>query len=220
MELSLPISAAFCSTVYVTYLLQIARWQHKRAHSDLDNAGGAINNNAQASRRRLFVTLQDESQQAAALAVLAALYAIKPLPDLLSPLSQEQQLQAAVLADMWQIPQVSTAVVQVLSEAAGQEGSGLSAPALSIFLNQHVWPACLLPLLPCVAAACVQRRNQQCEEGLTRVLLSVLGDLEEVWADDTLQATLLALPLAAMNLLLSSNKLKVHEGHTAGILWI
>jgi hypothetical protein len=51
------------------------------------------------------------------MAVLAALYAVKPLPELLSELPQEQQLQAALLADMWQIPKVSTAAVQLLLNA-------------------------------------------------------------------------------------------------------
>jgi hypothetical protein len=48
---------------------------------------------------RLELQLQDASELQAALAVLQSLYAVKPLPELLSELSQEQQLQAAVLAD-------------------------------------------------------------------------------------------------------------------------
>ena len=40
------------------------------------------------------------------------------------------------------------------------------------------------------------------------MLLSVLGDLEEVWGDVALQRVLLELPLQAMSLL-SSNEVKV-----------
>jgi hypothetical protein len=37
------------------------------------------------------------------------MYLVSPLPELLLELSSEQQLQAAVLADQWQVPNVSTA---------------------------------------------------------------------------------------------------------------
>jgi hypothetical protein len=55
----------------------------------------------QVTRHRLELELQDASEQQAALAVLQSLYAVKPLHTLLSELSQEQQLQAAVLADKY-----------------------------------------------------------------------------------------------------------------------
>lgn len=51
-------------------------------------------------RPQVVLTLQDAAQEPAARAVLAFLYD-KPLPELLSGLSQEQQLSVAVLADMW-----------------------------------------------------------------------------------------------------------------------
>jgi hypothetical protein len=59
------------------------------------------------------------------------------------------------------------------------------------------------------AAAAVRRA------GVKRLLLSVLGDLEEVWADAALQEVLLGLPLPAMELLLGCDDLKVRD--TAGL---
>jgi hypothetical protein len=41
------------------------------------------------------------------------------------------------------------------------------------------------------------------------VLISLLGDLDEVWADRELRETLLELPLRAMAFLLGSDKLQV-----------
>jgi hypothetical protein len=55
--------------------------------------------------------LQDQSEEAAALTVLQSLYGTAPLEQLLAQLRQEQLLQAAVLADKWQVPDVSTAAV-------------------------------------------------------------------------------------------------------------
>jgi hypothetical protein len=52
-------------------------------------------------------------------------------------------------------------------------------------------PACLAPLLK-------------------KVLLSVFGDLEAVWADAALLKQLLGLPLHAIELLLSLDELKVN----------
>lgn len=69
----------------------ILRWQHKRARSAAQHG------------REVVLTLQDAEQLPAAMAVLAALYAVKPLPELLAELSDVQQLQAALLADMWQV---------------------------------------------------------------------------------------------------------------------
>jgi hypothetical protein len=50
------------------------------------------------------LTLEDADQQPAAMAVLQALYYVQPGSDLLLELTQEQQLQAVLLADMWQVP--------------------------------------------------------------------------------------------------------------------
>jgi hypothetical protein len=138
--------------------------------------------------------LQDDSEQEAALAVLSSLYAVKPLPELLSELSQEQQLQAALLADKWQVPNVSSAAAQLLVAAANTPG------ALAEGVRHRVLAAAALP-------DCLQPLQQS-------VLLSLLGDLEAVWADAGLRERLLGLPLHSMELLLSRTELKVrtHDG--------
>jgi hypothetical protein len=207
------------------------------------------------------LTLQDASQVPAALAVLSALYNVKPLPQLLSELPQEQQLHAALLADMWQTPQVSKAAVEQLVHAASSKGEdgaavGLQAASNRQFLQLQAYPACLLPLFSAVVAAATAAKDwdtkaeaalvaaiaaptqaeagagaaapaagAEVEEaqaaaaaerraGVKHLLLSVLGDLEEVWADAALQEVLLQLPVPAMELLLSCDELKVRG--TAG----
>ena len=137
-----------------------------------------------------MLALQDASEQPAALVVLKALYAVKPLPELLSELSQEQQLQAALLADMWQVPDVSTAAVRLLKAAAGTQ-AGLSEAVRKEVLGLQAIPACLQPLVQHVA-------------------LTVLGDRgEAVWSDAALQEVLVGLPLPVMEVLLACGKLQV-----------
>jgi hypothetical protein len=173
---------------------QVLRWQDadpetraaKRAkHSSGEDSTG------QTTRARLELELQDASEQEAALAVLSSLYAVKPLPRLLSELSQEQQLQAAVLADKWQVPNVSSAAAQLLVAAANTPG------ALADTVQHSVLAAAALP-------DCLQPLQQS-------VLLSLLCDLEAVWADAELREKLLRLPLHTMELLLSSSQLKVRS---------
>jgi hypothetical protein len=123
------------------------------------------------------------------MAVLEALYATKPLPELLAELTHEQQLQAAVLADMWQVLDISAAIVDQLTQASAS-ANGLSEAAVQQLLHMPAHPACLQPLLK-------------------HVLLSTLGDLEAVWATKRLRLQLLGLPLATLELLLSFDELKV-----------
>jgi hypothetical protein len=108
---------------------------------------------------------------------------------LLSGLPHDQQLQAAILADMWQVPDVGEEVADMLAAAADLE---LSAAVTERLLSMQAVPECL-------------------EWLLERVLVSQLGNLEAVWADDALRELLLGLPLHAMEVLLSYDKLKV--GH-------
>jgi hypothetical protein len=178
----------------LSLLCQVLRWQDtkpctraaKRARRNSSSNNGS--SAEQAKRDTLELELQDASEQHAALAVLQSLYAVKPLPELLSELSQEQQLQAAVLADKWQVPLVSSAAADILAEAAS---TGVLEQAVQQhMLSAQALPECLQPLLK-------------------RVLLSLLGDLEAVWTDAGLQEQLLQLPLHSMELLLSCDELKV-----------
>jgi hypothetical protein len=179
---------------------QLQRWQGEASSASpaLKRAKRSKSNNSSnvetASRRRLELELQDDSELAAALAVLQSLYEVKPLPELLSELSQEQQVQAAVLADMWQVPHVSSAAAQLLKDAINT-ADGLEE-AVQQRIVQGPLPECLQPLLKAV-------------------LLSLFGDLEAVWADAGLKERLLGLSLHAMALLLSCNELKVRPDSIA-----
>jgi hypothetical protein len=139
------------------------------------------------------LTLQDASEQAAAVAVLAALYGAKPLPELLSELSQEQQLQAAMLADMWQLPAISAQAAAALAQTLSAQGKLSDAATKQLFSLTAV-PDCLQQLLK-------------------KVLLSVLGNLEQCWANETLLDMLFSLPLSSMEVLLACSELKVPMLH-------
>jgi hypothetical protein len=182
--------------------MQILRWQHKRPHVGETPAGVNTRRRASASssssiqqaqqdtsRPQLVLTLQDAAEQPAAMSVLAALYGAKPLPELLSELSQEQQLQAAMLADMWQLPAISTAAAGCLTKSLKSQQQ-LSEAVTEQLLHLQAVPDCLQPLLK-------------------QVLLQLLGNLEKCWADPTLRDKLLHLPLSSMELLLSCDELKV-----------
>jgi hypothetical protein len=176
-------------------LSQVLRWKDEqqpttKATKKAKRSASTSNNTAeQTTRARLELELQDASEQEAALAVLQSLYAVKPLPELLSELSQEQQLQAAVLADKWQVDHVSSAAAQLLADAASTPGA-LAEVVKQRVLSAEALPDCLQPLLK-------------------SVLLPLLGDLEAAWADAELKEQLLGLSLPAMELLLSCNELKV-----------
>lgn len=186
------------------------------AVTDTDDA--QINNacgNSSGSKPRLVLTLQDAAQEPAAVAVLRALYSVKPIPELLSGLPQEQQLHAALLADMWQVADVSTAAVKILADAAAADQC-VSKEACEQLLQLAAPPTCLLPLFEVLVHLLAKQTDQQSTATLKCMLLSVLGDLEEVWADQALQDTLLRLPLGAMVVLLGCNELMVgadHEQH-------
>jgi hypothetical protein len=183
--------------------MQILRWQRKRSHEQRPGAAGvstrrrtsakSISSTQQAqqdtSKPQLVLTLQDASEQPAAMAVLATLYGAKPMPELLAELSQEQQLQAAMLADMWQLPAISTAAGDALASTLKVQGK-LSEAVTQQLLHLQAMPDCLQPL---------------CKQ----VLLHLLGNLEQCWADPALRDKLMNLPLASMELLLSCDELKV-----------
>jgi hypothetical protein len=151
------------------------------------STSGPVSSSSSSKQPQLVLTLEDADQQPAALAVLQALYGVKPLPELLSELTQEQQLQAALLSDMWQVPDVGTAAANVL---VGTADGQLSEAVTQSLMSMQAWPECLHVVAK-------------------KVLLSLLGNLEAVWADEALQTQLLGLPLHAMELLLSCDELKV-----------
>jgi hypothetical protein len=126
------------------------------------------------------------------MAVLAGLYQVKPLPELLADLNPQQQVQAADLADRWEMPATHKVTVEVLNATTGT-ADRLSAVLEGVLSLEGVQET-MVPLFE-------------------RALLSKYGNLEAVWApgNASLQDSLLALPLSAMELLLASDKLKVRQ---------
>jgi hypothetical protein len=62
------------------------------------------------------------------MAVLAGLYQVKPWPELLADLTPQQQVHAAVLADMWQLSAASAAAVAALQQTLDKPDSSYSSP--------------------------------------------------------------------------------------------
>jgi hypothetical protein len=137
-------------------------------------------------------------------------------------LDHEQLVYAVLIADMVHVEAAAQQAARLLMIAA-QSGHGLSAAALEA-LADVAWPACLLQLLPVVVKHSPCCRDQTAglaaitaadsNGRVQQLLLAVLGDLEEVWADRQLKALMLELPLPAMQLLLSSDQLCVASEDT------
>jgi hypothetical protein len=174
----------------------------------------------------LYLPIDRAEQLPAAEAVIAALYDVA---DALGSLEQQQlvdsAISAALIADRLAAPRVAQHAVDALKAAAEQpgEGQGLTAAALDVLASQPAWPACLQPLLLpvvqrascCDASLADLAANKAADTGsrVQRMLLAVLGDLEAVWRDEQLQKLLL-LPLPALQLLISSDQLRVTSEDT------
>jgi hypothetical protein len=74
----------------------------------------------------------------------------------------------------------------------------------------------LLPLFQALVDVLVDAENPPEQDDLKRLLLAVLGDLEEVWTDEPLKRALLQLPLCAMVTLMRCDELKVSVCHVCG----
>jgi hypothetical protein len=174
---------------------QVLRWSAQSqlcTSSQPDSASKTAGSSKRQAKQQVTIALPNASYKPAAMAVLAGLYQVDPWSKLLDDLTPQQQVQAAVLADMWQLPAAINSAVGVLQVAvAGSAGSRVSA-VLDELLSLAAVPDCLLPVFEVT-------------------LLSKYGNLEAVWgpAGASLQEPLLALPLHAMELLLASDKLKV-----------
>jgi hypothetical protein len=78
--------------------MQILRWSSvKRSQTS--------HNTPQTS---ITITLPSPSYKPAAMSILAAMYGVDNVPSLLSALELEELVYAAVLADMWQLPGISS----------------------------------------------------------------------------------------------------------------
>ena len=144
----------------------------------------------QQKQRVASVSLPNASYETAAIAVLAGLYQVAPWPKLLADLTPQQQVQAAVLADMWHLPATAEVAAGILQTAAYSTDE--ASAMLDELLVLTAVPDCLLRVFE-------------------RALLTRYGDLEAVWdaTGAALQESLLALPLQAMELLLASDEVEV-----------
>jgi len=217
--------------------LQLERWQEisppcKKPRLDCEqlhdaskaSAGSSDQQHQQQQQPELVLTLDSEAQEAAAVAVLAALYGVSTATE---QLTDEQQLHMAILADRWQVATVADSAISKL--AAGAQG--LSDAAQQLLLGLRAWPDCLVSIFPelesCFAlqeaaalwdTACAPISPASLEAvvaapyscHMQQQLLKELGDLEDVWqVGSDKQKVLLGLPLSAMQLLLSSSELQV-----------
>jgi hypothetical protein len=187
-------------------------------------------------KQQVIIELPDKSFHPAAMAVLAGLYHVKPWPEVLADLIPQQQVQAAVLADTWGLTAAGEAAETALMSAT--ECTDMMSAVIDELLSLKDMPKCLLPVFVLSKysnwrdmpnslqtvfdqswQATLSQYNtlsavpQSMLPLLEQILLTKYGDLEAVWAPGggSLQESLLALPLYAMELLLASDKLKVRE---------
>lgn len=135
-----------------------------------------------------------------------------------SGLQHDQLVQALIIADMIDATESAEQASKCLQTAAASQ-QGISQAALNILAGLAAWPQCLQQLLPVLVAnaSCCKLRTADLAAVLAadtnrlyqRILLSVLGDLQAVWRDENLKDMLMQLPCAAMQLLLSSDQLRV-----------
>jgi hypothetical protein len=147
------------------------------------------------------------------------------VPGAVGKLDKQQLVHAVVIADMIRAPDAAYRAVAALTRAA-QSQDGLTAAAVETMAGLPAWPSCLLRLLPTIAKATFGWGWDSPSSDLTAVaaadagnrvqqlLLTVLGDLNAVLADKQLKEVLLELPLPAMQLLLSSDQLRVASEDT------
>jgi hypothetical protein len=164
------------------------------------------------------LTIDSEEHLPAATAVIAAMYGVESGPNALSSFLQQQLVHAVVIADRLQVTSVCRQAQQLL-EAASTAEQGLSAAALHALTVLSPWPSCLLAVLPSIVqhAPCCKLVTADLEAiaaadkggKVQQLLVAVFGNLQAVWSDVELQQLLLALPLPAMQLLLSWGQLQV-----------
>jgi len=194
--------------------------QHQPQQAQSGPAGqGSRPQQAGQPRPQLVLHLDQPDHETAAVAVLAVMYGVQ---DALSELTQVQLVQAVVYADRLAVTAAERAAIKLLMQAAEAE-TGLTAEVLQELGCMSAWPQCLLPLLPLVAKqaqyplpsvdSSSSSSSSTCHL-IQQVLLLVLGDLWHVWHDVQLSSMLLALPLAALQLLLSSDQLRTDSEDT------
>jgi hypothetical protein len=218
---SLPAISACTFSSGVITAVQGACWQAGAEPPATPTArSDSSSSDAVAKRPTVHLTIDSAEQLPAADAVIAAMYGMQ---DAISSLEQHQVVHAVVIADMVHAETAGQQALQVLQAAAESE-QGLSATAVQALTGLSVWPACLLQLLPTIVkhAPCCKvdatdwEAVTAADDGgrVQWLLVAALGDLQAVWSDKQLKELLLGLPLPAMQLLLSSDQLRVPSEDT------
>lgn len=163
----------------------------------------------------LTLSIATADELPAAEAVIAKLYGVD---DALFSLQHHQLVQALIIADIINATEAADLISRQLQTVATSE-NGLSEVALEALAGLSAWPECLLQLLPVIIAnaKCLKESSADlaalhaadANRRMQRLLLSVFGDLQIVWRDEFLTDMLLQLPCPAMQLLLSSDDLRV-----------
>lgn len=183
--------------------------QQAWAPSGADDAARSEATATAGRRPQLHLTIDKVEQLPAAEAVVAALYGV---PNGLRDLELPQLVDAVVIADRIGAPAVVEQAALDLTFAVSAKSLTLVLEALSAL---PAWPACLQPvLLPVLQRANLPDMPAADVSRVLCMLLAVLGDVEAAWADRQLQELLLALPLPALQLLLSSDRLRVASEDT------
>ena len=194
--------------------MQALRWSTPSQPQGRTRSGKGKAANKRQAKQQITITLPDASYEPAAMAVRKGLYQVEPWPKLLADLTPQQQVQAAMLADMWQLTAASEAAVALLQEPGS---SDRQSAVLEQLVSMAAVPDCLMPLFEQSRQALLNKYLYEAavpanvQPLFELALLSKYGDLEAVWAPDavSLQESLLELPLHVMELLLASDRLKV-----------
>jgi hypothetical protein len=144
-------------------------------------------------------------------------------PDAISSLLQQHLVHAIVVAELLQLQDVAQQALQALSAAAAAT-QGLAPETLQAMASLETWPAGLKELLPLLVknTACCKDSSADLaaiqaadtDNSVQNMLVGALGDLQGVWSSAEEKALLLALPLPAMQLLLSSDLVRVPSEDT------
>jgi hypothetical protein len=166
------------------------------------------------------LTIDRAEQLPAAKAIIAAMYQV---PDAISSLEQPQLVHALAMVEKLGVGYVMQQAMQALLNAA-DEPQGLSAAAWQALAGLEAWPSHLVKALPALvkhapcctvpAADLAALVAADASGSIRQSLVIALGDLQAGWAAAGEKAALLSLPLPAMQLLLSSDQLRVPSEDT------
>jgi hypothetical protein len=136
-----------CATAFFSNDLQVQAWQQQTQQASATANKTPTPADATATSSLVVtLTLDSPHEEPAALAILEAMYGVKPITQILSESPCTQQLDIAVLADKLHLPAICAPAVHGLLAACKGSQSSAAAVAQHLASKQHV-PGCLLPLV-------------------------------------------------------------------------